>query len=107
MNQTDHGTGDGFAQDNPNEWVECPACHSVMTPLRGHEVRSSSEFPAVEAELWEFLLWGWVIFVINFIVGLLGYGGRKRKLATLKRDVLPRFPHSLICPRCFHIQRRL
>lgn len=93
--------------DAPDEWVECPHCHSPMVPLRAHEVNKSSESPAVEAELWEFLLWGWIAFAVNFAHGLVTYASRKRKLATLKRDVLPRFPRSLICPRCFYITRRL
>lgn len=92
--------------DPQNEWVECPQCHSVMFPLREYELPSSSEFPAVEAELWEFLLWGWAVYAINFIVGLLGYGGRKAKLAQQKQEVLPRFPHSLVCPRCLFVVRR-
>lgn len=107
MRHPDDEPSAGFGQDNPHEWVECPDCHSPMTPLRDFEISSSSEFPAVEAEMWEFLLWGWIIFVINFVVGLLGFGGRKRKLSQLKRDVLPRFPHSLVCPRCLSVQRRL
>ena len=96
----------GATQDSRNEWVECPQCRSVMTPLREYEIQSSSEFPAVEAEAWEFFLWGWMAFVYNFLIGLVTYGGRKARLAKQKRDVLPRFAHSLVCPRCLYVQRR-
>ncbi len=93
--------------DDPNEWVECPHCRSVMLPLRSYEIPGASEFPAVECELWEFFIWGWMAFVYHFLSGLATYGGRKARLAQQKRDVLPRFPRSLVCPRCLHVQSRL
>ena len=93
--------------DEQNEWVECPRCRSVMSSLRDYELRSASEFPAIEAEFWEFFLWGWMAYMYNFAVGLLTYGGRKARLAKQKRDVLPRFPQSLVCPRCLYALPRL
>ncbi|BDI29781.1 hypothetical protein CCAX7_18320 [Capsulimonas corticalis] len=95
-----------FGDEVREEWPECPGCRSVMQPLATYELPSASEFPAVEAELWEILLWGWMIIVANFLVGLLTYGGRKALLAKLKHDILPRFPHSLVCPRCLKVERR-
>lgn len=95
------------APDLQNEWIECPHCRSVMLPLREYEIQRSSEFPAVEAELWEFLLWGWMAFVSNFVCALIGFGGRKATLAKQKQDILPRFPNSLVCPRCFVVIRRV
>ena len=92
--------------DARHEWTECPQCRSVMLPLGEYEMQRSSEFPVVEAELWEFVLWGWGIFVYNFLWALATYEGRKRRLAALKRDTLPRFPRSLVCPRCLFVARR-
>lgn len=89
-----------------DEWMECPRCRSVMLPLREFEIQSASDFPAIEAEWWEFLIWGWMAFVYNFAFGLLTYGARKGKIAALKRDTLPRFPNTLICPRCLSVVRR-
>jgi len=93
-------------KDARHEWVECPQCRSPLLPLREYEIQRSSEFPAVEAEAWEFFVWGWGIFVYNFLLALAGYEGRKRRLAAQKRDALPRFPNSLVCPRCLSVARR-
>lgn len=93
-------------QYDQNEWVECPQCHSVMVSLSEYEIRSSSEFPAIEGDLLGFLIWGWWIFVYNFVLGLIGFGGRKAQLAKRKKEVLPQFPQSLVCPRCLYVLRR-
>jgi hypothetical protein len=93
-------------QARQNEWVECPKCRSVMLPLRDYDIQTASEFPSVGAELWEFLVFGWIVFVYNFAVGLLGFGGQKARLAKQKKDFLPAFPNSLICPRCFYVLKR-
>jgi len=93
--------------DARDEWVECPKCRAVMLPLGGYEIDKSSEFPAVEADAWSFFVWGWGIFVYNFLFALATYEGRRRKLETLKRGVLPRFPNSLVCPRCLHVTTKI
>jgi len=89
--------------DARHEWTECPQCRSVMLPLAGYEIDRNSEFPAVEADAWSFFVWGWGIFVYNFLFALAAYEGRRRRLAALKRSALPRFANSLVCPRCLHI----
>ncbi len=96
---------DGYA-DARDEWTECPKCRAVMLPLREYEINRSSEFPAVEAEAWEFFVWGWGIFVYNFLLALATYEGRRRRLEALKRGALARFPNSLVCPRCLSIATR-
>ena len=93
-------------QPDRNEWVECPKCRSVMLPLGDYDIQTASEFPSVGAELWEFLVFGWIVFIYNFAVGLLGFGGQKARLAKQKKDFLPAFPNSLICPRCFYVLKR-
>ena len=93
--------------DARDEWAECPKCRSVLLPLRQYEINKSSEFPAVEAEAWEFFVWGWGIFVYNFLTALVTYEGRRRHLEALKRSALPRFPNSLVCPRCLSIVTRM
>jgi hypothetical protein len=77
-----------------------------MLPLKDYDLQKSSESPTMGAELWEFLLWGWVAFVANYISDLFLYEERKRKLAKQKQDVLPEFPNSLVCTRCLHLTKR-
>lgn len=86
--------------------VKCPSCQSWMLPLGQYELQKSSESPTVGAEWYEFLLWGWWIFVANYISDLFTYEGRKRKLAQQKAEILPQFPNSLVCPRCLHVTKR-
>lgn len=93
--------------DDRDEWVECPHCRSVMLPLRDYEITSLSEFPVVECELWEWFVWGWMALAFHFLLGLATYSGRKTRLAQQKYSLLPRFPRSLICPRCLAVQSRL
>ena len=92
--------------DARDEWTECPQCRSVMLPLKHYEINRGSEFPVVEAEAWEFFVWGWGIFVYNFLTALVTYEGRRRRLAALKRGALPRFPNSFVCPRCLSVATR-
>ena len=98
--------GDEYA-DARHEWVECSQCCSVMLLLGEYKINPDSEFPTVEAEPWAFVIWGWGIFVYNFLLALATYEGRKRRLEALKQSTLPRFPNSLICPRCLSIETRL
>jgi hypothetical protein len=92
--------------DREDEWVACPECRSWMLPLSKYEIQKSSASPTVGAEPWEFFLWGWWAFVYNFIYDLATYEGRKRKLAQQKQEILPKFPNSLVCPRCLHVVKR-
>lgn len=92
--------------DPQEEWRTCPSCHAWMLPLRDFEIQKSSAAPTVGAELWEFLLWGWTIFVANYISDALTYNERKRKLALLKSQTLPQFSNSLLCPHCLHVVKR-
>ena len=93
-------------QYNQNEWIECPQCRSVMISLSEYEIQSASEFPSIEGDLLGFILLGWWIFVYNFVIGFIGFGGRKAKLAKQKKEVLTQFPQSLVCPRCLYVLRR-
>ena len=76
-----------------------------MLPLSDYEV-SGSEFSTGDTELWEFLVWGWMPLAYEFVVGLLGFGGKKMTLAKQKKEILPAFPNSLICPRCLFVLKR-
>ena len=96
----------GDYDSSGDEWITCPVCRSDTYLLATYELPSSSEFPAVEVDLWELILWGWVPMVGNFIIGLMTYSSRKTKLAALKHQILPRFPNSLVCPRCLAVTRR-
>ena len=77
-----------------------------MLPLKEYEISKASESPTADTELWEFLLWGWVAFVGNYVNDLFTYESRKRKLAQQKQEVLPDFPNSLVCARCLHVSKR-
>lgn len=89
-------------QRRRDEWVGCPRCRSVMLPLSEYEVQNSG-FQGADIELWELLVWGWMVFVYSFTLNLLGFGGQKAKLAKIKKETLPSFPGSVICPRCFYV----
>lgn len=91
---------------DPPEETPCPECRSWMLPLERYEIQKASETASIDAELWEFLLWGWWAFVYNYVYDLLTIEGRKRKLAALKRDILPNFPSSQVCPRCLCVKKR-
>ncbi|MEO7718080.1 MAG: hypothetical protein ABIY70_17910 [Capsulimonas sp.] len=93
--------------DAEDEWIACPECRSVMYRLATYELPDSSEFPAVEMDFWELIVWGWAMMIGKFIAGLITYKGRNAKLAQLKRNVLPRYPHSFVCPRCLTVARRV
>lgn len=92
--------------DGQGETVTCSECHAFMLPLRDYEISRGAEAPAVGAELWEFLLWGWWAFAYNYISDALTLRGRLSKLAALKQEVLPRFPRSLVCPQCLYLLKR-
>ncbi len=92
--------------DRQDEWIVCSQCQSWMLPLADFEIQKSSESPGVGAEPWEFLLWGWWAFVINYFTDLFTYQSRIQKLAAYKQQVLPVAPNSLVCPRCLHVTRR-
>lgn len=105
--------GDGFegrTYDTDNDWVECPKCRYVMLELADFELQRMSEYPAIEADGLTFILWGWAVFVgqivYQYVVGLATFGARKAKLAQAKADVLPRFPGSLVCPKCLTVVKR-
>ena len=100
MHSTDTQPDDQFSKD---EWIECPKCRTVMLRLSEYEIQGTDGIPGGETELWEFLLWGWMAFAYNFVLDLLGFGGQKVKLAKLKKEVLPAYPSSVVCPRCFYV----
>jgi hypothetical protein len=92
---------------NPDDDMEqCSKCAAFMVPLKEYEISNADEAPTVGAEWWEFLLWGWIIFVANYLYDLMTFNGRKSKLAELKKTVLPQFPRSLICPSCLHVKKK-
>ena len=91
--------------DQKNDLVACPECHAWMLPLSDYEIQKSGA-PSVEAEPWEFFLWGWSAYVTNFVSDSFTYKGRKRQLEQLKRDILPHFPKSLVCVDCLHVSKR-
>ena len=77
-----------------------------MLPLEKYEIQKSSESPSADAEWWEIIAFGWMVIIYNYVFDLFTYEGRKRKMAQLKRDVLPQFPNSLVCPRCLHVVKK-
>ena len=97
---------DPRAHDPADEWIECPKCRNVTVRLDDYQISEAAEGPALGADWIEFLIFGWVIFVANYIMELFSFGGRKSKLAKLKAEILPNFPNSLVCPRCLHVIER-
>lgn len=92
--------------DSNDDWTMCPECHNGTLRLDSYEIQKSSESPSIDAEWYEFLIWGWWSFVVNFLDGLFTYESRKKKLAKLKLEHLPNFPRSLVCTRCLHVLKR-
>ncbi len=86
-------------------WRTCKQCATPLVPLRDFEIQKSSEAPGVGADLWQFLLFGWWSFLINYMVDFFSFGQRVTTLAKLKSEVLPQFPGTQVCPRCMEIQR--
>ena len=78
-----------------------------MVRLDDYEISEAAEGPTVGADWLEFLLFGWIVFVVNYAMELFSFGGRKSHLAKLKAQVLPRAPRSLVCPRCLHVIERV
>ena len=97
---------DPRSYDARDEWIECPKCHNVTVALADYEISEAAEGPTLGADWLEFLIFGWIIFVANYLMELFSFGGRKAKLAQLKTQVLPRAPRSLVCPRCLHVIER-
>ena len=92
--------------DARDEWIECPKCRNVMVSLRDFAITDAGEGPSAHADLPEFLLFGWWAYLINYLAEAFSFGGRKSKLATIKAQVLPRAPNSLVCPHCLHVIER-
>ncbi len=92
--------------DSPGEMIPCPECHAWMLPLKSYEIPGSTESAGIGAEPLEFLLWGWWAFVYNYVYDHFTFENRKKKLLELKRQTLPQFPNSLVCPRCLHLNKR-
>ena len=92
--------------DRNDDYVNCSECGTFMLPLKDYDMDKASEAPAVGANLFEFLIWGWMAFVYNYLYDLLTLEGRKKKLAEQKRDILPTAPNTLVCPRCLGIIKR-
>ncbi len=92
--------------DGASDSTPCSECHAFMLPLRDYEISLATEAPAINAEIWEFLLWGWWAFAYNYVFGAIALKGRVSKLAQQKQEILPLFPRSLVCPRCLHILKR-
>lgn len=89
-----------------DEWFTCPSCHAFMMPLSKYEIQKVSASPTVGAEWWEFLLFGWMAFVYNYLYDAFTYEERKAKVNKLRTAVLPQFPNSQICPQCLHVLKR-
>ena len=98
---------DPRAFDAHDEWIECPKCRNVTVALANYEISDAAEGATLNAEPLEFLLFGWVAFLANYVTELFSLGGRKSKLARLKAQILPRFPRALVCPRCLHVIERI
>jgi hypothetical protein len=96
--------------DSPDEWIACPECRGWTVALDKYELHPASESPDVDFEWYELLLWGWTVYVYyciyNYIYELFIYKHRQKKLARLKQEILPTYPRSLICPKCFHVIKR-
>jgi hypothetical protein len=104
--QSHYPLSTGNEYDSNNEWAECPVCRYPMLRLADYEIQGFSEFPTLEIELWEYIVWGWIAFLYKFIAGLGTLVQRKISLAAKKRNTLPAYPNSLVCPSCLYVKRQ-
>lgn len=86
-------------------WLTCPECSNVMVPLKTYDIQESAS-PGLDAEPWQVMAFGWMSVVYNFLFGHAKMQGEKARLAQEKEDVLPVYPNSQICPKCFYLARR-
>ena len=92
--------------DNLDDFKPCSECGTWILPLQEYEIEAASESPTAGAELWEFILWGWMAFVYNYVYDLFTFKERQLRLARLKAEILPQFPRSLVCPGCLRVTKR-
>ncbi|MDQ3814072.1 MAG: hypothetical protein M3347_08980 [Armatimonadota bacterium] len=93
-----------------DEWKLCPHCRSPMLPLKDYEVRGgagpdeddSDTMPSMHRDWTESIIMGILDHIWDGVRTTL----RKRKLLRLRRQLLPRSPNSLVCPRCLHAIER-
>ena len=91
--------------DPRHENVVCSECHASMLPLKDFEIQTSSESPSIDGDDFDFTWWGIGNGICNYIFGWFAFAWRKVKLARRKRQVLPLFPDSWVCPRCLHVKQ--
>ena len=98
-----------------DDWIACEACRGWMVPLAKCEIESANyAMPdwddIVDNSLWG---WGWIHFLALAAWGLLVTlyeefvtAMRRRKLAKIQAEILPKFPNSQICPKCLKVKQK-
>ena len=97
---------DPRSYDARDEWLDCPQCRAATVLLANYEISDAGYDPASHSDLPQFLWFGWLTYALDYVSELFSFGGRESKLARLKRETLPQFPRSLVCPRCLHVIKR-
>lgn len=91
----------------------CPRCRVLMVPLvrfKPDEVRLVSDVNPDAERMTRALGWRYFAgtFLLTFGETLYEFAASarcRRKVAKLKRDVLPQHPKSQVCPQCLQIKR--
>ena len=94
--------------------VMCHRCRQMMKSLarfQPEDVRFISDVNPHAETMTRVLGWRYFAgtFLLTFFETLYEFaasGWRRRKVARLKREILPRFPKSQICPRCLRVEKR-
>ena len=96
---------------SPNdEWVPCPECRGgAMLDLQTYDGGSSLDTVGVGKDPIDYWLFDWLAVLHDIYTGIsesIRVAWKRRKVARLQKTILPRFPNSLICPRCLYVLRR-
>ncbi|HEX8552758.1 MAG TPA: hypothetical protein VF681_14510 [Abditibacteriaceae bacterium] len=90
--------------------MHCRECRYPMMELKKFDGDSSygvSDFNNKDAT--DYWLWGLWAIAHDLWLDLWKGGrlvARKKKVEKMRAEILPQFPHTMICPQCLHVERR-
>ena len=105
-----------FTLDPDEKWIACERCRKRLRPLAKYKpqdvrVNAPELGPLEDMSRLGFrgLIASLGLIFITCFLSCVGESAvtryRSGKVARLKRDILPRYPKSLICPHCLKVTR--
>ena len=106
-----------YSLDPDEEWIACERCRVRLRPLakyKPEDVRLGAPGLGPLEDMSRLGFRGLMASLgLTFLSALLSCiaesaatGFRRRKVAKLQREILPKHPKSLICPQCLKVLRR-